>query len=406
MAGVDVSRGDARYLRIAREIEERIAAGRLRPGDRLPSARQITQEWGVAIATATKVLGALQTAGLARPVPGVGTVVAGPPPDAGAAAPSSITAAERARGAAVSGVEPAAGRSEAGMGARPPVARSAASAVVPGAGASGVPARSATGSVVPGGEATRRSADAGSAPDEAGGAERQAGNARRRDTEPELSRERIVRAAVAVADAEGLGGLSMRRIAAELGVATMSLYRHVPGKEELLLFMSDLVFGDEPLPEPDPGGWREALELIARRQWAMYRAHPWVVHTISFTRPALAPNGMAYTEFAMRSLDGLGLGVAERLVTVLAIFSTVHGVAVNLDWEREAEHESGLSNEEWMQAQEQEFMEITAGRFPLLAEVARIPDFDVVLDDLLELNLTLMLDGLAARYARRRPGRA
>ncbi len=349
---MDVIRGDARYLRIAGEIEGWIAAGRLRPGDRLPSARQITKEWGVAIATATKVLAALQRAGLARSVPGVGTVVTEPPPST-------------AGGAAV--------HSPHGPSLRAPAT------------ASPVEKGAATGTA-------QSSIPVGAEP---------AAHGRRRDAEPELSRERIVRAAVAVADAEGLGGLSMRRIAAELGVATMSLYRHVPGKEELLLFMSDLVFGGQPLPEPGPGGWREALELVARRQWAMYRAHPWLVHTISFTRPALAPNGMEYTEFAMRSLDGLGLDVPERLMTVLAIFSAVHGVAVNLDWEREAEHESGLSNEEWMQAQEQEFMEITAARFPLLGAVARIPDFDVALDDLFELNLTLLLDGLAARYTDR-----
>lgn len=133
----------------------------------------------------------------------------------------------------------------------------------------------------------------------------------------------------------------------------------------------------------------------------MYRAHPWAVRTVSFTRPALAPNGMAYTEFAMRSLDGLDLDLPERLFTVLAVFSAVHGVAVNLDAEREAEHESGLSNEEWMRAQEREFEELTADRFPLLGAVGRIPDFDLALDDLFEFNLALMLDGLAARFARR-----
>src|SRR5256885_3593153 len=67
------------YRQIAQEIQARINAGELRPGDRLPSARQITREWGVAIATATRVLATLRQAGLAEPRTGVGTVVAAPP---------------------------------------------------------------------------------------------------------------------------------------------------------------------------------------------------------------------------------------------------------------------------------------------------------------------------------------
>ncbi|MBE1486351.1 TetR/AcrR family transcriptional regulator C-terminal domain-containing protein [Plantactinospora soyae] len=69
------------YRRIVAEIRRRIVAGELRPGDRVPSTRQITAEWGVAMATATKVLTALREAGLVRAVPGVGTVVAEPDPE-------------------------------------------------------------------------------------------------------------------------------------------------------------------------------------------------------------------------------------------------------------------------------------------------------------------------------------
>src|SRR6266536_5823191 len=196
------------YVRIATELRRRITSGELGVGDRLPSARQITQEWGVAIATATKVLATLRRAGLARPVPGVGTVVA---------APSQVD------------------------------------------------------------------------------------TPRRREVEPGPTREAIVRAAIRIADEEGLSALSMRRVAAEFGLAAMSLYRHVSGKDELLLLMTDAVYGEEQLPDSVPD-WRGALELHARRQWAACRRHPWIARLISFTRPMLAPNGMAYTEWAMRVL--------------------------------------------------------------------------------------------------------
>ncbi|MFD0358781.1 winged helix-turn-helix domain-containing protein, partial [Streptomyces sp. NPDC127110] len=76
---------EAPYARIAAELRRRIESGELRPGDRVPSTRAITQRWGVAMATASKVLAALGQEGLVRAVPGVGTVVADPPaPAAGA----------------------------------------------------------------------------------------------------------------------------------------------------------------------------------------------------------------------------------------------------------------------------------------------------------------------------------
>src|SRR6266849_10257810 len=94
---------------------------------------------------------------------------------------------------------------------------------------------------------------------------------------PALSLARIVDAAVRVADAEGLGAVSMGRVAAELGAAPMSLYRHVSAKEELLRLMVDAAWGDSP-GQPAPGeGWRAGL---ARWAWAMHaaaRRHPWVV---------------------------------------------------------------------------------------------------------------------------------
>lgn len=293
------------YRQIANELRDRITAGQLKPGDRLPSARQITQEWGVAIATATRVLATLRQAGLAEPRTGVGTVVAAPQ-------------------------------------ARTPKRR------------------------------------------------------QQRDAEPELTRDRIVRTAIAVADAEGMAALSMRRVATELDVATMSLYRYVSGKDELVLLMSDAVFGEFQPPDPAPAHWRAAMQAHARAQWAIYRRHPWITRTISFTRPLLAPNGMALTEWAMGVLHRLGFDLSTTLHIVIAIAGFLHGTAVNLEVELEAQQDTGVSSDEWMQAQDAAFQAIVAsGRFPLLTAVSAQPDFDVELDRLFELGLTLLLDGLA-----------
>jgi AcrR family transcriptional regulator len=108
-----------------------------------------------------------------------------------------------------------------------------------------------------------------------------------RGPRPSLSLDQIVDAAIAVADAGGIEALSMRRVAAELGAGTMSLYRHVPGKPELLALMLERI--------SDPWGmcahargkpWREVLELVARGGYRMYLDHPWLLQ-VNWTRPVL-----------------------------------------------------------------------------------------------------------------------
>jgi len=131
--------------------------------------------------------------------------------------------------------------------------------------------------------------------------------------------ERIVEMAIRIADAEGLGAVSMRRIGIELGVPTMSLYRWIPSKDELTLRMLDAIFLGPPWPDPPPPGWRAQLEYAAHRQWALYHDHPWMVQLVSLTRPQLAPNGMQFTEWMLRALDGLGLTPLEMLEASLTV---------------------------------------------------------------------------------------
>ncbi len=303
------------YARIVADIRRRIADGDLRAGDRIPSARQITREWGVAIATATKVHATLRHEGLVRAVPGIGTVVD----------------------------------------------------------ADGAPPRAAR----------RRET---------------------RDPDRELTRDRIVHTAIGMADAEGLAALSMRRVAAELGVATMSLYRHVQGKDDLVLRMVDVVFARATLPERPPPGWRAQLELVARRQWATYRRHRWLAAYVSMTRPQLVPSGMAHTEWVLRALDGLDLNPETMLQVALTVIGYVRGLAVNLEPEAQAEQDTGLTNTQWMEAQDRQLREILAsGRFPMLSRLAAGPDVDADLDTLFEFGLAQLLDGLAVRLNRATP---
>jgi AcrR family transcriptional regulator len=323
----------ATYQTLAAALRRRIEAGELQPGDRVPSTRTITREWGVAVATATRALQALQAEGLVLGVVGVGTVVA--------ARPQRTDLAESPRRMGVADGPQRTGIAEG-------------------------PQRTVT--------------------------ERRSG----REGEVELTRERIVAMAVAVADGEGLAAVTMRRLALDLGVAVMSLYRHVPSKDELVLLMADHVLGDWAPPDPAPAGWRERVESVARRQWEMTKRHPWMGSVMSLTRPMLAPNGMAQTDFSMGIFRGLGFDPDTALQIELAIAGLLFGVGASLQLEVEAERETGQSSDEWMDDQEATMLRLdVARRFPNIAAVQRGPD----LDEVFELGLGLLLDGLAARLA-------
>ncbi|MEU3777520.1 TetR/AcrR family transcriptional regulator C-terminal domain-containing protein [Streptomyces sp. NPDC032472] len=212
-------------------------------------------------------------------------------------------------------------------------------------------------------------------------------------------RARIVRAAVALADVEGTAGLTMRRIAAELGMPTMSLYRHVAGKEELVALMVDAAFAGEPLPAQPPEGWRARLELSAALQWRLYRAHPWLAGALHLGRPLLAPHGMRHIEWALAALDGLGLDADTRMHAAVALFGYVRGQAVDLEPEVRAERASGITGEQWMAARQGRMDAVLAsGALPHFAAAA--PAAELSPGSLYAFGLAALLDGIAARIAR------
>ncbi|ANP51398.1 AcrR family transcriptional regulator [Streptomyces griseochromogenes] len=304
-----------RYRQIVDELRRQIETGELAPGDRVPSTREITKQWGVAMATATKVLTELRREGMVHAMPGVGTVVEAPSRRVRNARP---TAAPRPEG--------------------PPDASSGQAA---------------------------------------------------------LTLERIVVAAVTVADTEGLAAVSMRRVAAELGVATMSLYRHVADKDDLLMRMMDTVIAEHPLPADPPAGWREAIELAARQLWDLFRRHPWLAPALSVTRPQMITSALPYSEWMLGTLHAHGLDLHSAFTAHLMLLNYARGIAVNLEAEREAEAHSGLDSEEWMDTQEPALLAILAtGRFPALSRLATT-GYDFDLDAVFEFGLQRLLDGLA-----------
>ncbi len=358
---------EAPYLRIAAEIEGRIRSGALAPGDRVPSTRQITRDYGIAIATATKVLAELADRGAVTAIPGVGTVVAAP----GSAAPPTTLPSGSALAMSSRSIASAAGRaSRSGTSTAGPAPGSITSGTGPGpAKTVGTPVSRA------GGGRGHTKASAG----------------------PAVNRARIIAAAIDVADSEGIGAVTMRRLAVDLGVATMSLYHWISSKDDLVVGMIDTLMGADAWPAVPPEGWRAQLEFVARRQWRGYLAHPWLAQVVSLTRPQLAPGAMMHTEWVLRALAPHRLPPGDQIYVVLTLFGHVKSVAIGLEQEQQAERDTGLDIDEWFEVHDDEFTpHIQSGRYPSLAAIDGSGDgFEFDLATLFEFGLTIVLDGIA-----------
>ncbi|MGE2726870.1 TetR/AcrR family transcriptional regulator [Mycolicibacterium pulveris] len=139
-----------------------------------------------------------------------------------------------------------------------------------------------------------------------------------------LSRERIVAAAIALADADGLGALSMARLAERLGCGTMSLYRHVANKDELVTFM--LSTATRQPPAPDPSDWRAALDDWANGLWQVYHRHPWILQATA-TGPPADPGQVAWLDAGLAALAHTGLAERDKFAAVMVVLHFVRGAA-------------------------------------------------------------------------------
>src|ERR1700761_8402304 len=139
-----------------------------------------------------------------------------------------------------------------------------------------------------------------------------------------LQRAEIVAAAVRIADAEGVEAVSMRRLAEELGVATMTPYTHIASKDELLDLMRDAVAAEMLLPEPLPEDWRAALRAIAERTRAAYEAHPWCLDATP-RRPRARINRLRHVEQSIGIVLRLGVDPHTSRAILLSIDDYVIG---------------------------------------------------------------------------------
>ncbi|MFB9200455.1 TetR/AcrR family transcriptional regulator C-terminal domain-containing protein [Nonomuraea spiralis] len=208
-----------------------------------------------------------------------------------------------------------------------------------------------------------------------------------------LSVEAIVRAALAVADAEGLDAVSMRRVAGEVKSGTTSLYRYLANRDELLDLMVDAVWG-EGAPGPLTGDWRADLAQVARDQRASVLRHPWLAALMS-SRPALGPNSLRRVEHALSAARSLTADITRATAVIGVIGDYVLGAVAKELAEGEARRRTGLSEEEWRDSISPYIREVMAsGAYPQFNRRVAEAD-DLSFGDQFEFGLSCLLRGFA-----------
>ncbi|WP_433663247.1 TetR/AcrR family transcriptional regulator [Nocardia sp. CA-128927] len=216
-----------------------------------------------------------------------------------------------------------------------------------------------------------------------------------------LTLSHIVRAATEIADQGGSEAVTMRSTALRLGVGTMSLYRYVAGREELNDLIVDAAYGEIALPEPGPDGWRAKLELSARQEWQLYRDHPWVAQLVAATtRPPLAPNLMAYTDWRIRALDGLELEFVTKVQVAIMVGTYLQSAAVPLAYERRSARATRRTRQQWFDAKQNSIDRILpTARLPMVSQFGAAEYRAAEPANIFEFGLHRMLDGIAALIA-------
>nr|WP_296777954.1 TetR/AcrR family transcriptional regulator [Rhodococcus sp. (in: high G+C Gram-positive bacteria)] len=227
-----------------------------------------------------------------------------------------------------------------------------------------------------------------------------------------LSVDAIVTAAIAIADSDGLDAVSMRRIADRLGVGAMSLYTHVPGREDLADLMIDAALGslystiDEPVSSVTD--WRDGIRFVAERNWILYQRHPWILDAQGARAP-LGPHTNDKYEAELAVLDGVGLTDIEMDSVLTLVLTHVAGTARALARFDKVREESGMTDAQWWEATAPVLERVMdVDRYPLSSRVgtAASLSYGAASDPLHEyvFGVERILDGVAALIDRGHTG--
>jgi AcrR family transcriptional regulator len=221
---------------------------------------------------------------------------------------------------------------------------------------------------------------------------------------PRFSREQIAAAALAIADAEGFDAVSIRRVAADLGAGTMSLYRYISAKADLVALMDDAIMGESLIPDHQLAvGWRQALAMIARATRATLLRHPWALQALqgggAAAQDGPGPNGIRHFEQSLAAVATAPLDATAKLDLIAIVDDYVFGHVLRASEQQARVGTAGpipaAALTEYIQGQ------LATGQFPHLSKLARDPAAPAIADpgrlgDRFERGLQALLDGALA----------
>lgn len=217
----------------------------------------------------------------------------------------------------------------------------------------------------------------------------------------------LVKAAISIADAEGMDAVSTRRVAEAVGISAMSFYTHIPDKSVLIDLMIDAVAtgpGNAPVPPFDPVHWRDNVTLVANAYRDFFLSHPWVLQ-VSTHRPVLGPNTLRAYEAILSAVDGLGLDEVEMDMTVTLITNYVYGAVRDVARAHIVKQQTGMSDDEWWYAIAPFLETVDFTPYPVASRVGPVVGELYGLGDpdrAFRFGLERLLDGLAALIDNRR----
>lgn len=206
---------------------------------------------------------------------------------------------------------------------------------------------------------------------------------------PTRTREEIATAAIALADAEGIAAVTMRRVAAEVGLAAMSLYNYLPRKDDLYDLMLDAAMGELDLDTTPSGDWRADLHAVARQLRRFMHRHPWfpTLAPARATRATFGPNNLRYCEYLLGVLAPGGMNPGTALEAVVAFTFTV---ATHVNGElTTTNHDLGTRLADLREA-------LSTNQFPLFAAAIAATDPTEDIETRFHRTMTRLFDGLTS----------